>query len=188
MMMFVLSSFSQTTEHLKFKGVPIDGTLNEYVAKMKQVGFQLVETDDGVALMSGEFAGYRDCLVGVKTLQKQNLVHEIVVVFPSQDKWSGLSYDYDRLKTMLSKKYGEPIECVEEFINTPSYINLNDDNDKMFEVKNDHCNYYSIYDVDNGSIILSIVNDGVLYGCRVKLFYSDKINSEKFDDAAMEDL
>ena len=58
----------------------------------------------------------------------------------------------------------------------------------MFEVENDHCNYYSIYDVDNGSIILSIVNDGVLYGCRVKLFYSDKINSEKFDDAAMEDL
>ena len=106
MMMFVLSSFSQTTEHLKFKGVPIDGTLNEYVAKMKQVGFQLVETDDGVALMSGEFAGYRDCLVGVKTLQKQNLVHEIVVVFPSQDKWSGLSYDYDRLKTMLSKNLG----------------------------------------------------------------------------------
>ena len=66
---FVLSSFAQTTEHLKFKGVPIDGTLSEYVLKMKQAGFQLIETDDGVAVLEGEFAGYRDCMIGVKTFK-----------------------------------------------------------------------------------------------------------------------
>lgn len=109
--------FAQSSEHLKFKGVPIDGTLSEYVSKMKQAGFQLVGTDDGVALLEGEFAGYRGCMVGVKTLQKKDLVHEIVVFFPSQDKWSGLSYDYERLKTMLTKKYGNPAECVEQFVN-----------------------------------------------------------------------
>lgn len=188
MILFALSSYAQDSEHLKFKGVPIDGTLNEYVTKMKQVGFQLIETEDGIALLEGEFAGYSDCMVAVKTLQKQSLVHEIVVLFPSQDKWSGLSYDYERLKTMLTKKYGEPDECVERFINTPSYIDIDDDNDKLREVENDHCEYYSVYNTDNGSISLTISNDGYLFGCRVKLFYSDKINSEKFDDAAMEDL
>ena len=66
---FVLSSFAQTTEHLKFKGVPIDGTLSEYVLKMKQAGFHLIETDDGVAVLEGEFAGYRGCLIGVKTFK-----------------------------------------------------------------------------------------------------------------------
>lgn len=45
-----------------------------------------------------------------------------------------------------------------------------------------------MYNTDNGSILLTISNDGYLFGCRVKLFYSDKINSEKFDNAAMEDL
>ena len=103
-LMILLSSFAQSSEHLKFKGVPIDGTLNEYVAKMKQAGFNHEGTEDGTALLSGEFAGYSDCIVGVKTLQKLNLVHEIVVLFPTQDKWAGLSYDYERLKTMLSKK------------------------------------------------------------------------------------
>lgn len=181
-------TFAQSSEHLKFKGVPIDGTLNEYVLKMKQTGFQLVGTDDGVALLEGEFAGYRGCMVGVKTLQKKDLVHEIVVFFPSQDKWSGLSYDYERLKTMLTKKYGNPAECVEQFVNTPTYIDIDDDNDKLREVENDHCEYYSVYNTDNGSILLTISNDGYLFGCRVKLFYSDKINSEKFDNAAMEDL
>jgi hypothetical protein len=27
-------AFAQTSEHLSFKGVPIDGTLNEYVSKI----------------------------------------------------------------------------------------------------------------------------------------------------------
>lgn len=186
LMVLVLSSFAQNSEHLKFKGVPIDGTLNEYVSKMKQAGFVLEGTEDGIALLSGEFAGYSDCIVGVKTLQKLNLVHEIVVLFPSQDKWSGLNYDYERLKTMLSKKYGEPDECVEKF-NAPSYM-ITDDNDKMRQVENNNCEYYSKYDTNNGSIILTISNDGYEFGSRVKLFYTDKTNSEIFDEAAMEDL
>ena len=36
----VATAFAQEeSEHLTFKGVPIDGTLNEYVTKMKQAGF-----------------------------------------------------------------------------------------------------------------------------------------------------
>ena len=185
--LFLLMSFTlifaQSSEHLKFKGVPIDGTLSEYVLKMKQAGFQLIETDDGEAVLEGEFAGYSDCMIGVKTLQKQDLVHEIVVLFPSQDKWSGLSYDYERLKSMLTKKYGEPDECVEKFVDPYMADNL-----KMHEVRMDRCEYYSIYNVDDGSIILSIENFGYPFGCSVGLWYSDKINSEKFDNAAMEDL
>lgn len=184
-LMIFISSFAQSSEHLKFKGVPIDGTLNEYINKMKQAGFNHEVTEDGVALLSGEFAGYSDCIVGVKTLQKLNLVHEIVVLFPSQDKWAGLSYDYERLKTMLSKKYGEPDECFERF-NAPSYM-IGDDNDKMYQTIMNNCEYYSIYSTDSGTIALKIDNEKYNV-CRVKLFYTDKINSEIFDNAAMEDL
>jgi hypothetical protein len=186
LMILMSSSFAQSSEHLKFKGVPIDGTLNEYVNKMKQAGFYYETTEDGIALLSGEFAGYSDCIVGVKTLQKLNLVHEIVVLFPSQDKWAGLNYDYERLKTMLTKKYGEPDECIERF-NAPSYMTM-DDNAKMYQVKSNNCEYYSKYDTNNGSISLTISNDGYEFGCRVKLFYTDKTNSAIFDDAVMEDL
>lgn len=186
LMVLMTSSFAQSSEHLKFKGVPIDGTLNEYVNKMKQAGFYYEATEDGIALLSGEFAGYSDCIVGVKTLQKLNLVHEIVVLFPSQDKWAGLNYDYERLKTMLTKKYGEPDECIERF-NAPSYMTM-DDNAKMYQVERNNCEYYSKYDTNNGSISLTISNDGYEFGCRVKLFYTDKTNSAIFDDAVMEDL
>lgn len=185
----VFASLAQSSsEHLTFKGVPIDGTLSEYVAKMKQLKFDHIGTKDGIAFLSGEFAGYKDCIIGVKTLEKCNVVHEIAVLFPIQNTWRGLEYDYFRLKTMLSKKYGDPDDCEEKFVNTPLYRKINDDNDKMKEVENNHCNYYSIFQVDNGSISLSIENDGLLIGCRVKLWYSDKINSQKFEDAAIDDL
>lgn len=186
LMVLISSSFAQSSEHLKFKGVPIDGTLDEYVSKMKQAGFVLEGIEDGIAMLSGEFAGYSDCVVGVKTLQKLNLVHEIVVLFPPQDRWAGLSYDYERLKTMLTKKYGEPDKCMEKF-DSDSYM-LDGDSYKMHEVKMNNCKYYSIYNTDNGSITLIISNEGYDNSARVKLFYSDKINSDVFDAAAMEDL
>ena len=44
-------------EHLTFKGVPIDGTLSEYVAKMKSAGFKYLGEQDGTAILQGDFAG-----------------------------------------------------------------------------------------------------------------------------------
>lgn len=188
-MTIALAAFAQSnSEHLTFKGVPIDGTLNEYVAKMENAGFSHIDTKDGVAILSGEFAGYKDCMIGVMTFQKCDLVHEIRILFPRQNTWKGLDFDYNRLKSMLSKKYGKPDECVEKFVNTPRYLNMNDENDKMREVENNHCIYYSVFKIKNGNISLFIEYDGVFGGCRVKLWYSDKINSKAFEEAAIDDL
>ncbi len=77
------TAFAQSqSEHLTFKGVPIDGTLDEYVAKMKQAGFTYVTTQDGVAVLEGDFAGYQGCTVGVSTLKATNVVNTIGVMFP----------------------------------------------------------------------------------------------------------
>ena len=58
----ILISLAQDkSEHLSFKGVPIDGTLNEYVAKMKAAGFSYLGTQDGTAILQGEFAGFKNC-------------------------------------------------------------------------------------------------------------------------------
>ena len=184
-----LASFAQTpTEHLTFKGVPIDGTLSEFVTKMKNAGFSHIGTEDGVALLNGDFAGYQDCTIGIKTIKKKDIVHEIAVLLPKQNTWQGLYFDYYKLKSMLSEKYGAPNNCREKFVNTPSYRNLKDDNDKMKEVEDNNCEYYSIFNITNGIITLAIENDGILYGCRIKLWYSDKINQKATIEAAMDDL
>lgn len=179
-------SFAQTqsSNHLSFKGVPIDGTLSEYVSKMKQKGFTHIGTEDGMALLTGDFAAYKQCMIGVVTLKQKDLVSKIAVVFPSCDTWSLLSSNYFSLKEMLTEKYGEPSECVERF---DTYSEPQDDGDKMDQVKSDRCKYYTIFETDNGEIQLSIDHDGVI-SCHVRLSYFDKINGEIIRKEAMDDL
>ena len=183
----VMNSFAQTksdsSKHLTFKGVPIDGTLNEYVLKMKKSGFTHTGTKDGIALLKGDFASYKNCIVGVSTLKQKDLVSKIAVMFPDRDTWSSLSSNYFNLKELLTEKYGDLSESVEEFQSyTPE-----DDGSKMIQVNLGACKYYTTYETAKGTIQLSIEYDGVTR-CFVKLAYFDKINSEAVKKQALDDL
>jgi hypothetical protein len=177
-------NIAQTSEHLSFKGVQIDGKLDEYVSKMKQNGFTHLGTEKGNAILNGDFAGYKNCNVGVSTLSQNDLVYKISVLLPEQDKWSGLSSNYFELKQMLIEKYGNPTDVVEKF---DGYSEPKDDNRKMYEVKFDRCKYYSIWRTEKGQIKLAI-DHSESSTCMVKLLYFDKINSDKIKAKAKDDL
>ena len=177
-------NYADTTEHLTFKGVPIDGSLNEFVSRMKQSGFTLIETEDGVAMLKGDFAAYKDCVIGVATLKGKDLVSKITVIFPKQETWSSLSSNYFNLKEMLMEKYGEPSEIVEKF---DTYSEPDDDGGRMYAVKMDNCKYYTKYELDNGSIQILIDHQSVI-SCFVKLTYFDRENSKKIRQKAIDDL
>ena len=184
-LMLTTVSYAQDVQnHLKFKGVPIDGTLNEYVSKMKQKGFRYQGTEDGTALLEGDFAGYKKCVIGVSTLKQKDLVSKIAVIFPSCDTWGTLGNNYFSLKEMLTEKYGNPKEVVEEW---QSYSQPDNDNEKMYNVKFDKCKYYTIFETTDGDIQLSISHNGVL-SCFVVLVYFDRINSNVIRNEAMDDL
>lgn len=187
-LVLTMTSFAQnntdTTKHMTFKGVPIDGTLNEYVSKMKQSGFTLIGTEDGVAMLKGDFAAYKGCVIGVATLKGKDLVSKITVIFPEQETWSSLSSNYYNLKELLTEKYGEPSEIVEKF---DTYSEPDDNGDRMHAVKMDNCKYYTTYELKNGSIQISIDHQNVM-SCFVTLTYFDKINSEKVRQKAIDDL
>jgi len=172
-----------SSKHLAFKGVPIDGTLNEYVLKMKNSGFSHIGTEDGVAILKGDFASYKNCVVGVSTLKQKNLVTKITVVFPDCDNWSSLSDNYFNLKELLSEKYGKLSDCVEKF---QSYTPTTDGS-KFTQVQLGACKYYTTYETEKGTIQLSIEHDG-LSRCFVKLAYFDKINGEIIKKGALDDL
>lgn len=183
--MITLTTFAQTeSSHLSFKGVPIDGTLNEYVQKMKQKGFDYIETKDGIAILTGDFAAYKGCTVGVATLKQKDLVSKITVIFPNCETWSSLANNYFSLKEMLTEKYGEPADVTERF---QSYLEPRDDNDRMLDVKMDRCTYVTTFETPKGDIQLIINHNGGM-SCFVTLSYFDKINGEVIRAKAMEDL
>lgn len=183
-----ITSFAQTNEsskeaHITFKGVPINGPLKEYISEMKSKGFVLIRENNGIAVFEGDFAGYRNCEIGVVTIKGKDLVSRAGVLFSEQDTWKDLSSNYFDLKELLSEKYGAPSQVVEEFNRAYS---AKDDNDKMYEIKMNRYKYYSKFELENGSIQLSIENvDGSTY---VRLMYYDKINGEISREKALEDL
>lgn len=174
---------SDNSEHMTFKGVPIDGTLKEYVSKMEEKGFTHIETEDGVATFTGDFAAHKDCLIGVSTLKQKDLVSKVAVLFSEHDTWSSLSSSYFYLRELLTEKYGKPSESLEEF---ESSYTPEDDNSKMLALKMNRCKYYTIYEMDKGSIQLSIETDEIVG--RVMLNYFDKINGEIIRAKAIDDL
>lgn len=174
-------------QHLTFKGIPIDGTPEEFGRKLEAVGFEYNDKSQGLYwYKGGSFAGYSDCEVIVKAYD--NLVYEVVVLLPTKYRWSHLYGDYSSLVYSLTKKYGEPIYKTEEFVNTPRYIDISDDNDKYSEVKDNHCKYYCAFrDAPglgyNGTIHIEIKATGC-----VGLHYTDWYNEYLKKQAVVNDL
>ena len=81
---FIVGVCSAQTEHMKFKGV-----------------------QDGVSLLKGEFAGYKDCTI-CAVADKSGMICKVSVIFPAMDKWGDLERCYSNYKSMLSEKYGAP--------------------------------------------------------------------------------
>lgn len=180
----VISFAQSNSEHLSFKGVPIDGTLNEYVAKMITAGFKYIGEQDDSAILQGDFAGFKNCTVGVSTLKAVNVVSTIGVMFPACEEWSSLEQDYELLRSMLSQKYGEPTEVVERF---QGRTTPDTNNEKLHELLMDRCTWYTTYETTKGDIQLSLQKGD--YGKYfVLLQYYDKINTDIVRSAAMDDL
>lgn len=178
------TTIGQAQEHLTFKGVPIDGTLDTYVANMKKAGFTFIVEDNGIAMLRGDFAGYRNCTIGVVTLKSIDIVNRISVLFDSHQDWNNIYINYSSLKEMLTTKYGKYADCVEKF---EGYSQPRDDNGKMHELTMDRCKFYTIWKTDKGSIELEIIK-GNLGGGMVRLSYWDKINTMSVQEKAMDDL
>lgn len=180
-----INTNSTEIQHLTFKGVPIDGTLKEYVEAMKKAGFVYKEkTSDGSAILTGDFAGYKKCSIKVSTLNNCDVVNRIFVQFSDKDTWSSLIIDYENLKTMLTKKYGKQKKCSEKFT---SYVG--DSNGlKMHALDDGEYEWYTVFSTELGNVELSIVEGTEYLTGAVLITYYDKINSNKVQNAALDDL
>lgn len=181
--MIIAFAISAQTGHLTFKGVPIDGTLNEFVGKLKQKGFTQLGKEQGIAILEGDFAAFKGCTVAVYE-HESGLVNRVGVMFPERDTWSLLYGDYSKLKEMLIQKYGKPSEETEEF---QGYSTPRDDNSRMHEVQMDRCKYICDFTTDNGVIELRIAHNSVI-SCFVVLVYVDAENESKVQSSAIDDL
>lgn len=174
-------AMSAQTNHMKFKGIPMEGTLQSFTNKLKMKGYTPMGIRDGVSVLKGEFAGYKDCQV-YAIADNSGMICKVTVTFPKMDRWSELETCYNKYKGMLTEKYGSPESCTEEF--QSEYVD--DDSDRLHELKMDRCKYITNFACAEGDICLEMSH--VSLTCFVQLSYYDKVNQDKLRKNIMDDL
>ena len=181
-MLISLSAFAQS-EHLTFKGFPIDGTLEEYVACLKSAEFRIIELKKGEARLLGDFAGYKDCKVSVYSILPRNLVNEITVWFPYCSSWSAVEENYNELKQMMSKKYGTPSQEISDF----EGCHYSAETTIIGSLFKKEIIYNCTFETSKGTIYMWIEADS-RSDAAVKMIYTDKINTATVKADAYNDL
>ena len=181
--MFVVAQ--TPNKHLTFKGIPITGTLENFVQKMEAKGFRKIYSDKSFIGLEGEFAGYPGCEIYVYKIPNRNIVYKVVVFFPKESSWAYLEKEYNQFKDMLTNKYGEATLHSEKFKEGASTFS---DGAKMSLLKEGNCNYWTQWEVDNGIITVDIAHIIDTDGGNIRLGYFDKINCALGDKATENDL
>lgn len=159
-------SLETVEQHLTFKGIPIDGTLQEVVSKLESQNFILKKQYDTKAVLEGTFANEK-CQLLLATTPKSKKVYTILVLFEESDSWYSLKSDYNKLKEQLKQKYKVKPDVVEKFYD-PYYEG---DGYELQAFRKNKGFYISTFELENGEIGLYIASE-------VRLQYTDKINSE----------
>lgn len=171
--LLALSNIAQNTnEHMLFKGIPINGTLESFIEKMQEKDFTLINKNNSSAMMEGTFAGYNDCKIFINPSIITKQITNILVIFPPNRTWTFTNYTYEHLKQMLTKKYGEPSLCNEKFLTNTQPTN---DEEKFKALTKQKCFYTTFFNTELGFINLEISYDDAI-GAFTKLIYIDSAN------------
>ena len=178
--MFSLSLFAQS--HLEFRGVPINGHIDNFVAKMKTLGYVVEDRDSDGATMTGKFTN-RPVTLYVFCSPKSKTVYSVALSFQKQSSWTSLKSRYLEYKELYTSKYGVPQNEMGKFT-SPYYEG---DGYEIQALKLGKCKYASLFEKSNGSIMITLSDDSCLL-----LYYYDKtndaLNEKESKSSALDDI
>ena len=156
-----LTPSANAQKPLTFNKVEIKGSTDEMVAALGRKGFKYEETNDGVPLVIGKFAGYSDVEVNIIP-DADSTVCAIRAEIPPRLSWVKLENDYSGLKAMLTKQYGKPVEEVEEFQDGP----FEESSGKLVSLIKGKCTFRTVFAPKEGKITLMLKHQGpICYAC-----------------------
>ena len=156
-----------SVSHLEFKGIPLNGKIDNFVNKLKAQGFSVSKQLGDIVVMEGTFTG-KDATVYIISSEKSHPVWKVLVKLPKRTSWSSIKSDYEYYKEMFTKKYGNPTDNY-EFFSKPYYEG---DGYEMSALRNEKCHYISAYENPAGVIYIEMSTTEQL-----SINYEDKVNS-----------
>ena len=103
--LIALTSYAQGgSEHLTFKGIPIEGSMTEFCQKLKAKGFTSIGSENNLALFMGDFTG-RNATIGVTATDDGKSVFAVAVLFDPSGEWNTLVNTYNYYKREIIPEY-----------------------------------------------------------------------------------
>ncbi len=161
-----LGSLIAQEQHMEFRGIPIDGNGDQFVAKLEKLGYTKKTTSGASYILNGQFAGSA-CEVYVICTPVSKKVCKVVLYAPKIDNWYTLKDNYTKMKDQFTKKYGAPSVKYESFIK-PYYEG---DGYETQALKKKKCLYVSLWEISTGSIAIELSEY-----CQLKYTYEDGQN------------
>ena len=182
-MVIALASYAQSSsEHLAFKGIPIQGSMTNFCQQLRTKGFSSIGRDNNLTLFSGDFTG-RNATVGVTATDDGKNVYAVIVLFDPSGEWNTLVNTYNYYKDLYIRKYGNPTISKEK---NPAYSDSN--TALMAEVYQGTVVWASVWEVTGGDIELSINKSSDIYEGMVVIRYRDSQNVEAKIQKDLEDI
>lgn len=163
----VFSSVVFSQEHIKFKGIPLNGNVNSFAQELVKIGFKIVESKGNIITMKGEFIN-KECEILVVGSKKTNLVWKVIAYLPKEISWSSIKSDYFEVKKQFQQKYGDGESY--EFFSKPYYEG---DGYEMQALGVDKCTYATYFTTELGTIAVDISKYE-----QISIGYEDKVNLE----------
>ena len=183
-LLFSIGVNAQQESHLEFKGIPITGTLDNMINKLKAQGYELVDVfdEEDAAILEGKFAN-ENCELYVWSTPKTKIVYKILVKFDSKDSWWTLKSNYKKLKEQLGTKYNVRPDATEGFLD-PYYEG---DGYELQAIRLGKSLHISEFELGEGKIELLIADSP-----NVRLYYTDAIggnlNEQEENQSSYDDL
>ena len=105
MSMIPQSCKNKVDTEFTFRGIPIEGEVNNFVSELEKQGYIAISNN----ILVGEFLDYEDCYVRVQTDEsKSNIVSGVTVMLPNYESRARANADYEFVSELYEKKYGKP--------------------------------------------------------------------------------
>lgn len=165
-----------------FKGIPIDGHIEDFVKALENQGYKKVYDGTSGVVMKGDFTG-KNAEIFILYTSKTKTVWKVAAQFDKNSSWYKLKSDYFDYVELYTQKYGKPSEHFEFFVD-PYYEG---DGYELQALEKEKCFYNTFFKTELGILSVKIASSGT-----ITLSYEDYINSNKEDSektsSALDDI
>ena len=137
-------------KHMMFRSLPIDGDLKTAVKEVKKWGFMGMKIKN-MAVLMGTLEG-EDVMITLMATPKSNTLFSVSVIYEGVETWNEQMIMYEKIKSSIATKYGEPTDIINEW-EAPYSIN----NNPVQAFREDKVKYGVVYTADAGSVAVNII-------------------------------